>query len=179
MCVNSVPRVQIPPSPPSPMLVQWCLPSDTKLPEYNDLHCSTVESSVDPTRYGNGIARRVPGIGESVAVSLVHGAEQEPIFSRLATKCFDIPYIKYQLRDRLATSTPTPQGMEHDVGPGIGGTFQLDDAITFFSVNLESKMACIKLGNGVNVADVKQNSTENGYWKKRLALLGHRKFHAT
>ena len=179
MCVNSVPRVQIPPSPPSPMLVQWCLLPDTKLTEYNDLQGFRIESSVDATRYGNSIARRVLGIGENVAVSLMHGAEQKPVISSLGTKCFDIRYIKNQLRDRLATSAPTPQGMEHDVDPGIGGTFQLDDAISYFSVDSETKMACVEFGDGFNVADVKQNSSEYGYWKKRLALLGHRKFHAT
>ena len=161
------------------MLFLWRLPSYNKLPEYNDIDCSTVESSVDPTRYGNGIARRVLGIGENVAVGLMHGAKQETLFSSLGTKCFDIQYIKNQLGDRLATSTPAPQGMKHYVGPSISGTFQLDDAITFFSVNSETKMACVEFGDGVNVADVKQYSAESGYWKKRLAVHGHHKFHAT
>lgn len=108
----------------------------------------------------------------------MHSAEQEPVLSGLSAKCFDIGDIKYQFCDCLATSAPTPQGMKHDVGPVVGGTFQLDNAIAFFSVNSEAKMACVEFGNGINVANVKQNSTEDRHWKKRLALLGHRNIHA-
>ena len=103
-------------------------------------------------------------------------AEREPVLSSLGAKCFDIGYIENQLGDRLATSAPTPQGMKHDVGSGVGETLQLDDAIALFSVNSETEMACVEFGDGVNVADVEQYSAEDGHWKTRLALLGHRKF---
>ena len=95
--------------------------------------------SVGPARYGDGVARRVFRIGEDVSVGLVHSAERKPVFSGSGAKCFDIGNIEDQLGDGLTTFAPSAQGMKHDVAPGAGGIFQLDDAIAFILCELRSQ----------------------------------------
>ena len=95
------------------------------------------------------------------------------MFSGSGAKCFDIGNIEDQLGDGLTTFAPSAQGMKHDVAPGAGGIFQLDDAIAFFFVNSEAKMKCVEFGDGVEVANVEQNPTKDGDGRKRLALPGH------
>lgn len=125
--------------------------------------------SIGPTRYGDGIACWVFRIGEDVSIGLMHGTEREPAFGSQGAKRTDILHIENQLGDGLTIFAPTSQGMKHDVASGVGGTFQLDDAIAFFPVNAEVKMKRVEFGDGVDVADVEQNSTKDG----RGMLLGH------
>ena len=65
----------------------------------------------------------------------MHGAESEPVFGSPSAKCFDIGHIENQLGDGLATFAPAVQEMKHDVVARDSEIFQLDNEITFFSVN--------------------------------------------
>ena len=125
------------------------------------------------TRYGNGVAGRIFGIGEHVSPALVHSTDLEPLFQGPGAECFDISHVEYQLDGGLAILSPAAQGVKHDVAPRPARAFQLDDAIIFFPANPVAEMKHIERGDGLDVVDVEQDSAKNGRRTVGLVLPGH------
>ena len=61
-------------------------------------------------RHGNGVARRIPGIGEFVPVALVNPAKLESVLGGAGAERVDVGHVEHQLGERLAALASRPRG---------------------------------------------------------------------
>lgn len=125
-------------------------------------------------RDGDGVPRRIPRVGERVSVALVYRTERKPLRRRPGAERIDIRHVEHELGDGLTALATAAQRVKHDAGSTPTGAFQLDDAIARRPVDSEPEMACVELGDALDVVDVEENSAEDGMLEVCPARFGHR-----